>query len=126
MGKRQAPDWLAWEEVPAEHGRTLHGTRRRYGRFLREGLAGNVRNPLADAVASTVLGSPSFVEQMRKWIGGPSDRDVSATRRLRNVLSLDNVALQSQTPSAWPSMRSASAVAMETRQGRWRSVSAES
>jgi len=92
LGKRQAPQWLAWEEVLAEHGRTLRVARRRYGRFLREGLTGNVPNPLADAVASTVLGSPSFVDRMRKWIGRLSDRDVPDARRLRKVLSLDDVA----------------------------------
>jgi len=91
LGRRKAPDWLAWEEVLSQHAPTLRAARRRYGQFLREGLDGPPANPLARAVASTVLGSPAFVERMRAWIGRLSDEDVPAARRLRKVLSLVDV-----------------------------------
>ena len=93
LGKRQPPEWLAWEQILSEHGQALWTARRRYAEFLRAGLRGSVADPLKDAVASTVLGSPSFVERMRRHLGGRfPGRDVPAARKLRAVLSVADVA----------------------------------
>jgi len=93
LGRRRPPEWLAWEEALSKHGRTMRAARQQYRQFLNEGLRGRVPNPLADAVASTVLGSPSFVERMRKWLGRRlPDADVPAARKLRSVLSPADVA----------------------------------
>ena len=89
----RAPAWLAWEDVLRQHGRTLRAARRAYRRFLAEGLAAGVKSPLAGAVASTLLGSESFVARMRAWLADRlPDRDVPAARALRPAVTLEDVA----------------------------------
>ena len=62
-------------------------------RFLAEGLAAGLKSPLADAVASTLLGSESFVARMRAWLADRvPDRDVPAARALRPAATLEDVA----------------------------------
>ena len=93
LGRRDAPEWLAWEEVLCEHGRTVRAARRAYGRFLAEGLATRIASPLGEAVASTLLGSPSFVERTTRWLQDRlPDRDVPAARALRRDVSVAEVA----------------------------------
>jgi len=88
----KAPEWLAWEEVLAGHGRTLRAARAAYARFLAEGVALPPRSPFGEVVASTLLGSEGFVERMRRWLEGRlPDREVPAARELRGRLSLDEV-----------------------------------
>ncbi|MBM4042418.1 MAG: hypothetical protein FJ290_28330, partial [Planctomycetes bacterium] len=89
---REAPPWLAWEQVLVRHGRTLRAARRAYARFLAEGVASPPRSPLGKAVASTLLGSPSFVERMRAWLEGRlPDHDVPAARALRPAVAVEDV-----------------------------------
>jgi len=87
-----APEWLAWEEVLAKHGRTMRAARREYARFLADGLASPPVSPLTRAVASTLLGSAGFIERMRAWLHGRlPDRDVPAARALRTRLGVEEI-----------------------------------
>ena len=87
-----APEWLAWEEVLAEHGRTLRAARAAYARFLAEGVATPPPSPFGAVVASTLLGSEGFVARMRRWLEGRlPDREVPAARELRGRLDLREV-----------------------------------
>jgi len=89
----QAPPWLCWQEVLGQHGKTLRTARAAYRRYLQEGIESPPPSPLRDAVASTLLGSPSFVEQMSAWLQERlPDRDVPAARELRQELSLEQIA----------------------------------
>jgi len=89
---RGAPQWLAWEDVLCQHGRALRAARREYAAFLAEGIASPPPSPLAGTVASTLLGSPGFVERMRRWLADRlPDRDVPAARELRERVALDDV-----------------------------------
>ena len=89
---RGAPDWLAWEEILAEHGRQLRAARRSYRRFLQAGVEAPPASPLAGATASTLLGSSGFVERMRRWLQDRlPDRDVPAARPLRAEVDVDDV-----------------------------------
>lgn len=89
---RGAPRWLAWEDVLCQHGRTLRAARREYAAFLAEGIASPPPSPLAGVVASTLLGSPGFVERMQRSLADRlPDRDVPAARELRERLSLQEI-----------------------------------
>jgi len=81
---RGAPSWLAWEDVLAQHGRTVRAARRAYWKFLAEGLATPLESPMKAVVASTLLGSESFVDRMRALLEQRvPDPEVPAERALR-------------------------------------------
>lgn len=87
-----APPWLAWEEVLAEHGRTLRAARRGYARFLADGLAEPPPSPLKGVVASTFLGSAGFIQRMRAWLEGRlPDREVPAAREVRATVPIQRI-----------------------------------
>ena len=87
-----APDWLVWQEVLCHYGRTVRAARRTYRAFLAEGLASRVASPLRAVVASTLLGSPGFIERMRRRLAGwIPDRDVPASRALAPGVSLETI-----------------------------------
>jgi len=114
LGDGDAPDWLAWEEVLVQHGRTFRAARRAYQQFLAEGVARPPESPLRRAVAGTLLGSAGFVERMRAWLSGRlPDRDVPAARALRPTLRVEEVEA---------AVSSVFGVPVETlrERGRWR------
>ena len=78
---RGAPEWLAWEEVLGEYGRTMRTARRAYRQFLDAGLSPELRSPLREATAGMLLGSPRFIERTRAWLAKRlPDREVPAAR----------------------------------------------
>ncbi|MBM4031372.1 MAG: addiction module toxin RelE [Planctomycetes bacterium] len=84
LGRREPPEWLAWEDILLEHGRMLRAARRAYARYLAEGVERPSPSPLARVVASTFLGSESFVARMRARLEGSlPDREVPAAREFR-------------------------------------------
>ncbi len=49
-------------------------------------------SPLAEATASTLLGSSAFIDRMRDWLADRlPDRDVPAARQLRAEVRLEDV-----------------------------------
>jgi REP element-mobilizing transposase RayT len=89
LGRREPPEWLAWEDVLRRHGRTLRAGRRAYARYLAEGVERPSQSPLAWVVASTFLGSEGFVARMRARLEGLlPDREVPAARELRARLDV--------------------------------------
>jgi len=92
LGRGQAPRWLAWQEVLSQHATTLRAARRAYTRFLAEGLAQSPESPLKGVVASTLLGSESFVETVRDWLANKlPDRDVPAARELQEEVTVEAI-----------------------------------
>ena len=89
LGRRKPPEWLAWEDILREHGRTLGAARRAYARYLAEGAERSLLSPLTRVVASTFLGSEGFVARMRARLEGLlPDREVPAARKLRAELDV--------------------------------------
>jgi REP element-mobilizing transposase RayT len=87
-----APDWLACEEVLSQHGKTVRTARVEYARFLLEGVSSRAASPLADSVAGTVLGSPSFVDQIIERLKDRlPDHNVPAARVLKKEVTLADV-----------------------------------
>ena len=87
------PDWLAWEEVVCEHGRTVRQARRSYGEYLAAGVAVPPESALKDVVGGAVLGSPGFVEKVREWVTDRvlRDEEVPQARELRRRCSVEEV-----------------------------------
>lgn len=86
------PDWLALEEVLCQHGRMMRSARQEYKRFLNEGLSSPPRSPLGETIASTILGSPGFVDQIKSWLQDRlPDREIPATRQLRHDISIGEI-----------------------------------
>lgn len=84
--QRVAPDWLAWKEVLAEHHRSLASARRSYRAFLEQGLASPPESPLKDAFAAVLIGSSSFIDEMRSLVTKqPAAFEVPAARALRDT-----------------------------------------
>ena len=87
-----APKWLAWEEMLSRHGRTLRVARTRYREYLMDGVETPPTSPLKGVQASTLLGSPDFVQRMKELLADTlPDRDVPAARELRLMPTLDDV-----------------------------------
>ena len=92
FGRGGVPEWLAWEEVLAEYGRTVRAARQAYGRFLLAGVASPPRSPLRDAMAGTVLGSPGFLARVTSWVQQRlPDPEVPATRAFAPEQSVDQI-----------------------------------
>ena len=90
--QRGAPDWLVWEETLREHGSSLRTARQAYRRFLQEGISVPPDSPLAEATASTLLGSSAFIDRIRAWVEDRlPDRDVPAARQLRAEVRIEDV-----------------------------------
>jgi len=79
-----APKWLAWSEVIGEHARSIRAARKAYRAFLQEGVEGRLDSPVRDAMAGALMGSPSFVERMRKRLDERvPDPEVPTAQELR-------------------------------------------
>jgi putative transposase len=79
IGVRPAPSWLCTETVKQHFGDS-----ERYCQFVEEMLGKEYESPLKQAIASTLLGSDSFVQEIMgaHLDGKPIERDVPAIREL--------------------------------------------
>jgi hypothetical protein len=78
------PSWLSTRLVLGYFGTEDEDRRRNYRDYLFEAIGKESRDPLADSVASTILGTDDFVRDIReKYLEEKkSDRDVPALRDL--------------------------------------------
>lgn len=89
---RLAPAWLAWREVLSEYGPSLRKARESYRSFLRAGTAVDTTSPLKKTVASSLLGSEDFVEEIRHLLNQRRpDREVPSARALQETPDLDAI-----------------------------------
>jgi len=89
---RKAPEWLDWQTVISEYGRSLVTARRAYRRFVEAGVEQEPDSPLAAAVAGTFLGSPDWILKIRQELADkPPDANVPLLRELSWRPSADEV-----------------------------------
>lgn len=88
IGKRQAPSWLRLDAVE-----THFGNNEKYRRFVEEMLGKDYESPLQGTVASTLLGSESYVRQIMgtHLDGKPLERDVPAIRELSKSRKIEQI-----------------------------------
>jgi putative transposase len=83
LDPRGAPSWLDWHAVLAQVGGDEAQSRQVYVRFVEAGLrGGSISSPLNDVVAGALLGSQSWVEQIKARVGGLPAQSGVPTRRL--------------------------------------------
>ncbi len=92
FGRPMPPRWLASGEILGEYGKSSEVAKDAYRRFLYEGLAKGHPSPLHEVVASTLLGSPTFIELMKVRLQDRlPQREVPAARRLQISPGVDEV-----------------------------------
>jgi putative transposase len=92
FNERLAPEWLAWQDVLTQHGRTIRAARRAYMRFLMEGTVTPPPSPLSGVHASILLGSPGFIERMKTWLEDRlPDHTIPMPRELRHEPSIPSI-----------------------------------
>ena len=84
FSSKDAPEWLAWQEILEREGKTLGAARKAYREFVAEGIKTPPKSPLREAAAA-LLGSTGFIERMRALLTRevPAD-DIPVGRMLRN------------------------------------------
>jgi putative transposase len=84
VGQRLAPAWLTVRDVLAHFGRRRADARRAYRQFLRDGIRQGVSAPWSAVVGQTLLGSPEWVEDMRRRAAGHGlSAEIAAAGQLR-------------------------------------------
>ena len=80
---KNAPEWLDWQSVLGEIGKSPRRARHEYRRFVEEGLATKIVPPLQDAVGKVLLGSSPWVEKIQKALGlSEQDANLPELKRL--------------------------------------------
>ncbi len=66
IGEQREPEWLTTALILGYFGGHGRSTYQKYRRFVEEGLATELKNPLGDVMASTFLGGEEFIERVRR------------------------------------------------------------
>jgi len=87
------PSWLSTSLVLGYFGREDEECRRNYRDYLYEAIGKKCRDPLADSVASTILGTDDFVRDIKeKYLEGKKrDRDLPALRDLSRGPGIEEI-----------------------------------
>jgi hypothetical protein len=75
-------------------GQYKRKAQRKYRAFVEEGIHTEIKNQLESVLASTFLGSPEFVDEIKQWIEIRKERDtrnVPALKALVDRPSLDRI-----------------------------------
>ena len=92
LNRKDAPPWLAWETVLSEFGPNLESSLEQYVRFVETGLTYRIESPWQRVVAGVLLGSPKWMEKMRRKVqASPTQQGVPARRALALRPSLDDI-----------------------------------
>lgn len=93
IGVVEAPDWLIRELVASAMGSRVQSAQESYRRFVEAAEERELPDPLEGGVASTLLGSTSFVEWVKnKFLQErPADRDVPALKALTERPSIEAI-----------------------------------
>ena len=86
-GQNKAPDWLTTNFILGYFGGNTSEAKNKYREFAEDLLDSGYDSPLKGAVASTILGSPEFVNKV-------SERNLGENRDERNVPAIKELALR--------------------------------
>jgi putative transposase len=89
----EAPVWLKTGFILGFFGKEIQQARIKYRDFVHEMISKEYTSPLLATVASTILGSPEFVNEIqeRHLSAKKADRDLPALRELTSRPSLDEI-----------------------------------
>lgn len=92
-GLAAAPPWLHRELIHSFFGSDENTSRKMYRSFVEEVVVGVCPSPFDNVVASTLLGSESFVEWVRERFlkETPKDRELPALRQLADKPTLEAI-----------------------------------
>ena len=65
-GEAREPEWLTTAFILGYFGGHDRSAHRKYQRYVEEGIAAKLENPLRDVIASTVLGREDFIRRIRE------------------------------------------------------------
>jgi len=84
IGKKKAPGWQTTDWLLRYFGRAPAEAQRKYRAFVEAKIGAAEENPLKEALASTILGGPDFIEEIKgKYlVGRKRNRDVPAVAAL--------------------------------------------
>lgn len=84
IGKKKAPGWQRTDWLLRYFGKAGAEAHRKYRAFVEARIGAAEENPLKEAIASTILGGPDFIEEIKgKYlVGRKRNRDVPAVAAL--------------------------------------------
>jgi REP element-mobilizing transposase RayT len=93
IGKKKKPNWLYIDFIQHYFEHKKMSVQKNYSNFVLSKIFDDSDNPLENTVASSMLGSDSFVEKIiDKYLSNKKkDRDLPALRELRKIESIDLV-----------------------------------
>jgi len=93
IGQEKAPEWLATDFILAYFDKKISSARKKYQKFVEDGIGGLDKSPLFDAVASTLLGSVCFIREIteRYLERKVNDRDLPALRALNGKPVIESI-----------------------------------
>jgi hypothetical protein len=91
IGKKKKPDWLTINFIGSFFEHKKLSTQENYANFVLAKIYGNSDNPLEKTVASTMLGSDSFIEKItEKYLSNKKkDRELPALKELKRIERID-------------------------------------
>lgn len=85
-------DWIIYDAVLGEFGRSASQARRAYARFLQAGMDRRPRSPFGDALGGLIVGSDAFVARVRRMLSEqPDDLEAPQRRRIRHRPPLEEI-----------------------------------
>jgi REP element-mobilizing transposase RayT len=84
-------DWVDYDWILARFDEDLNNARRSYKKFMFEGLAEKIENPLSQVQKGFLLGSDRFVARIAELVEGKAHREVPDSRRFGKAVSAEKV-----------------------------------
>lgn len=90
---KQAPFWLNTEFILSQFGNNKKDAREEYKKFVYRGIS-NIKDPLRDTYANTILGSSEFINKIKDDFLSKRDipEDISRSKALRSGKNLSEIA----------------------------------
>ncbi len=88
IGTRKREAWLTREWVLAQFSENEASARRRYKKFVEEGIEKS-ENPFASVKAGLILGTDTFMEELKRKVPVKTDHDVPQSRHFSDAIPCD-------------------------------------